>query len=308
MPQNRHFDLNLLRVFDAVYRTGSFTMAAEELDLTQSSVSNAINRLKSELGVSLFVRAGRGIQPTLSAEQLFSQIDRPLIDIEQAIQGFNSFDPSTHQYQFNVYALEVMIQLLIGSVYKQIDESKTEVTFRQSPASQEQAVQALYYDQADLLLDICPPDSSMVEAEKLISFGLKVVVRKGHPRIKESITKEQFYQEKHVFINIERQQTSAFDTVAVEGRGKRQLFCEQTSMLSMLSTVSSSNAIASSLDHFADEFAPLFNLNTLAMPIEVNPFDIYMIWHKKHTHNPAHQWLRSLIRESLPATSHSQDK
>ncbi|XDF79808.1 LysR family transcriptional regulator [Aliivibrio fischeri] len=46
MSKQKDFDMNLLRVFVSVCQTGSFTKASEELDLTQSSVSNAIRRLK----------------------------------------------------------------------------------------------------------------------------------------------------------------------------------------------------------------------------------------------------------------------
>jgi DNA-binding transcriptional LysR family regulator len=58
-------DLNLLTVFEAVARTTSFSTAARELHLPRSSVSRAIARLESELGVQLLFRTTR--QVTLSA-------------------------------------------------------------------------------------------------------------------------------------------------------------------------------------------------------------------------------------------------
>lgn len=71
MSKQKDFDMNLLRVFVSVCQTGSFTKAAEELELTQSSVSNAIRRLKSALGNELFIRSGRGIEVTAYGENLF---------------------------------------------------------------------------------------------------------------------------------------------------------------------------------------------------------------------------------------------
>ncbi|GAL26713.1 chromosome initiation inhibitor [Vibrio variabilis] len=46
----KKFDLNLLRVFVSTYETESVTKSAEQLDLTQSSVSNALARLKRRRG------------------------------------------------------------------------------------------------------------------------------------------------------------------------------------------------------------------------------------------------------------------
>ena len=54
-------DLNLLRVFEAVYRVRNVSRAAETLGLTQPAVSHAL---------TLFVRAGGGVQPTAKASQL----------------------------------------------------------------------------------------------------------------------------------------------------------------------------------------------------------------------------------------------
>ena len=49
----RNVDLNLLLVFDVLYRTRSTTRAAESLHLTQPSVSNALKRLRRELNLGM---------------------------------------------------------------------------------------------------------------------------------------------------------------------------------------------------------------------------------------------------------------
>lgn len=84
MPKLKHLDLNLFRVFISVYRTRSFTQSAEELDLTQSSVSNAIGRLKCNLGSELFFREGRQTKATAVADQLFQQLESSITAIEAA--------------------------------------------------------------------------------------------------------------------------------------------------------------------------------------------------------------------------------
>ena len=60
--------LTQLSAFLAVVRTGSVTAAAEELVVTQPSVSAAVAALERELGVELTERAGRGIKPTAAGE------------------------------------------------------------------------------------------------------------------------------------------------------------------------------------------------------------------------------------------------
>jgi len=56
-------DLNLLRVFDAIFQTRSVTIAASNLHLTQPAVSKQLNRLREVLEDPLFVRTTDGMAP-----------------------------------------------------------------------------------------------------------------------------------------------------------------------------------------------------------------------------------------------------
>jgi hypothetical protein len=66
----RDLDLNLLLVFQEVYRERQISAAAKRLRLTQSAVSNALARLRTAFGDDLFVRTAQGMQPTPLAEQM----------------------------------------------------------------------------------------------------------------------------------------------------------------------------------------------------------------------------------------------
>ena len=70
MVNLRTFDLNLLRIFEAINRDGSVSKAADHLGLSQPAVSNALNRLRRQFDDPLFVRTQRGMEPTPKAEQL----------------------------------------------------------------------------------------------------------------------------------------------------------------------------------------------------------------------------------------------
>ncbi|MFF4257741.1 LysR family transcriptional regulator [Streptomyces sp. NPDC001663] len=71
-------DLNLLRTFLAVYRTGSFTAAARLLGLSQPTVTTQVRALERQLGRELFERQARGVSPAPYADQLASRIVEPL--------------------------------------------------------------------------------------------------------------------------------------------------------------------------------------------------------------------------------------
>ncbi|AWX57598.1 LysR family transcriptional regulator [Brevibacillus brevis] len=64
--------LTQLQVFVAAAKAGSFTRAAEEIGFTQSAVSQMIQTLEKELGVSLFQRSRSGITPTSIGERMLA--------------------------------------------------------------------------------------------------------------------------------------------------------------------------------------------------------------------------------------------
>ncbi|MFE2971331.1 LysR family transcriptional regulator [Streptomyces sp. NPDC059340] len=73
-----HVDLNLLRTFLAVYRSGSFTAAAPLLGLSQPTVTAQIRTLEQQTGRELFTRLPRGAEPTPLAHDLAAQVTGPL--------------------------------------------------------------------------------------------------------------------------------------------------------------------------------------------------------------------------------------
>ncbi len=72
-----------LKVFVTVYRSGSFTRAAERLSTSQPAVSEQIRSLERRLACRLFDRLGRSIRPTRQAEVLFPRALAILEDIRR---------------------------------------------------------------------------------------------------------------------------------------------------------------------------------------------------------------------------------
>lgn len=82
-----HINLNHLRVFECVFRTGSMTTAAQELHLTQSGVSQHIRSLEEVLDIKLFDRIKRKLIPTNTADLLFQKCTESLYSLEHVLSS-----------------------------------------------------------------------------------------------------------------------------------------------------------------------------------------------------------------------------
>ncbi|MGS0681193.1 LysR family transcriptional regulator [Shewanella sp. 125m-7] len=299
MSQQKSFDLNLFRIFTSVYRTSSFSRAAEELDLTQSSVSNAIARLKVTVGEELFIRVGRGVKPTASAMNLYQQLAIPVSEIEQVASSFEMFDASRSERTFYVYASESAIQLLQGLVEQALEGLSINIVFREPPLIEEELQMDLQLEKVDLALDIWLPESASFKSQKVMQDKLVCVARKDHPRVDSAITQEQYFSEKHIIFKMRRYNLSVVDLLTKHVLPARQMHSEQSSILSMMAVASKSDALAIASKSYTDEYAELFGLQVFDLPFAVEPIEYYMVWSHKLEQNPANIWLRNTLNLAI---------
>ena len=73
-----------LAAFDSVARLGSFSLAADELSLTQGAISRQVMSLEEQLGVRLFERGARGVSLTGEGQTYAKAIGTALSDIRSA--------------------------------------------------------------------------------------------------------------------------------------------------------------------------------------------------------------------------------
>jgi LysR family cyn operon transcriptional activator len=78
-------DVRALRYSLAIAQLGSFTKAAESLHVAQPALSVSIKKLESELGVTLFVRKARRVEPTVEGDILLQRAKRIFAEIDSAI-------------------------------------------------------------------------------------------------------------------------------------------------------------------------------------------------------------------------------
>ncbi len=128
----RTFDLNLLRIFDAVMTEQNLTRAAERLATTQPAVSNALKRLRETLDDELLVRTAHGMKPTARAEELWPAVRSALSSLEAAIAPEN-FDVSETHATFRLAMADSTASLLLPRLMRAIKEEAPGLDIRMLP-------------------------------------------------------------------------------------------------------------------------------------------------------------------------------
>lgn len=84
---NLDFDMNLYKVFYVVAKNNSFSKAADELFVTQPSVSYSIKQLEDRLNIKLFKRNHKGIKITPEGKEVFEYVKKSYNDISVGERG-----------------------------------------------------------------------------------------------------------------------------------------------------------------------------------------------------------------------------
>ena len=147
------FDLNLLRVFDALMRERSVTRAGERVGLSQPAVSAALARLRAALDDQLFVRRGTEMAPTLRAEDLANPVREALAAMERALFGERRFDPATTHSTFTLLGADFFSTLVMPRLAARLRREAPGVRLRFLDSARGDVDRLLQEDAIDLALD-----------------------------------------------------------------------------------------------------------------------------------------------------------
>ncbi|MEZ9233730.1 LysR family transcriptional regulator [Vibrio amylolyticus] len=297
-------DWNLFSVFIEVYRLGSITTAAEVLNMTQPGVSNALKRLQENLGVTLFIRKGRGIAPTISAKLLAEQLEVATGIIDQALEQVLEFDPS-RPHKFHV-TLSEPIQHLLLPLLQHPKLAACELTVSITPPSDDDVSQNLIENQTDLVIDLLDNLLPSFSSQALFSERLVMVVSQAHPLATEEITSKEYFQCGHIVQNLRRADMRIAEYFAKDQLGERRIVAHADSMLSAMAMASRTQYITIVTESLANLYADSMGLVIQELPFNSRSVTHHLIWHKRAENSPAHRWLRKVVGELLELANQSQ--
>lgn len=178
----RYATLRQLQVFEAIVRLGSFTRAAEELFLTQPTVSMQIKKLADSMGLPLFEHVGRNVRPTEAGQELYqscrkifetlANLEMKIADIKGIKQGRLRLGVITTAKYFAPEVLGEFCQLYPG----------IEVALKVS--NRDRIIERIYANEDDLyIMGQAPSDQIDVEAFPFAPNPLVVMAPRDHPLV-----------------------------------------------------------------------------------------------------------------------------
>jgi DNA-binding transcriptional LysR family regulator len=309
------FDLNLLRVFDALIEERSVTRAGERLGLSQSAISHALNRLRYILNDELFVRVSDGMRPTPRASDIAPRLREGLLQLQLALAPAE-FVPEHTDRRFTITCGEYVGTVLIPAFIAKIRAIAPNAELRIRPSNMG-VTEALLAGRVDLAIGSFRQIPAPFVCEPLFQETRVWVLSADHPAAANELTLERLASLPHLIISgtgedeqavagyvsdhgLERLVTRSEVGLlqgALAARGLRRVVGLTTPHFpAALAVVSQSDMAAPLPRRLAAAFADRYRLKLFEPPYDSPPFDIMALWHRDHGEDRAVTWLRGILR------------
>ncbi|XXD11266.1 transcriptional regulator LeuO [Klebsiella sp. R445] len=292
-PQLRTVDLNLLTVFDAVMQEQNITRAAQSLGMSQPAVSNAVARLKVMFNDELFVRYGRGIQPTARAFQLFGSVRQALQLVQNELPG-SGFEPVSSERVFTLCVCSPLDNYLTSIIFNKVSAVAPNIHLIFKASLNKDTEHHLRYQEIEFVIgyeEFRRPEFSCVP---LFKDEMVLVASDKHPRISGPLSETDIYQEEHAVVALDRFASFSLPWYSSINNQARIAY-QGNAMVSVLNVVSQTNMVAIAPRWLANEYADKLGLQLLPLPLKVNSRTCYLSWHDAAGKDKGHQWMEELL-------------
>lgn len=311
------FDLNLLRIFDAIFQRGSINSAANEIGISSSAASHALGRLRHIFNDDLFVKEAGQMVPTARATQIVDRVSSILLQV-RSILGPAEFNPETSERHFKLHCNDYVGTLILPHVMKQIRNIAPRVKVTANLQDKKNIDDELDAGIIDLAVGTFNRVPARFDCEDLLSDRWIWVLRSDHPCLLSPLTREKLFQLPKLIIASSEVERGSDDIIADVGRERsavadRLLQSDEVTSsgcrapvkgVLIINNPNAAPAILSQSDlvallpkRLAFIMCQLYKLNTIELDEEAGDTMRHrIIWHRKYSVDPAIDWLRCIIR------------
>lgn len=288
-------DLNLLSTLDVLLAEGSVARAARRLRLSPSAMSRALARLREATGDPLLVRAGRDLVPTPRALELRERVRQLVEDGSAVLRPVEKLDLKQLDRTFTLRTSEGFVENFGPDLIARVGAVAPGVRLNFVPKPDK--------DSTPLRDGIVHLETGVVEKTTAPELRVQALfrdryvgaVRKGHPLNKGKLTPARYAAGQHICVSRRGLETGPIDE-ALKPLGLEREFATIVGGFSIaLALARASDLVASVPEHHTGILRA--GMHSFPLPVVTPEFTVSLLWHPRLDADPAHRWLRGLLRD-----------
>ena len=289
------FDLNLLRVFDALMQERKVAAAAERLGLSPPAVSNALARLRRATGDELFTRTPHGMQPTPHAAASAATLADALARIEASLGPVPGFDPVASARHFRIAMTDIGEIVFLPTLMRELPQRAPRLTLATVRGTPLKLREALADGRVDLAIGWLPDLAAGFHKRHLFEQRYVCVMAASHPLAQGRLTAARFAAARHAVVRAEGTGHERVERLLGAAGAARPAVLQLPHFVAVPHIVAASDLVATVPHKLAERVAAPFGLVVRELPFNLPRFAVDVFWHRRVHQDAGNRWLREQL-------------
>jgi DNA-binding transcriptional LysR family regulator len=291
-----NIDLKLLSVIGELHRTRSVSQAAEHLEVSQSTVSMSLAKLRKHFNDPLFVRTSAGMEPTPHASELIFLLQKAETLLQSALEHHVVFEPQASDRIFRLHSTDIAQVTLLPKLMRRLKAIAPSVGIHLGRISVDTS-KLLESGELDLAVGFILPMGAGFCQQRLFKERFVCAVRRDHPRVEEAITVKQFESETHLAVDTTGTGHGIVEKTLEAKKIRRTVGLTIPSFLGIASILTNTDYVVTLPEQLGRHLASAGFITVLPLPFEIPPYYIMQHWHERYSQDPANRWLRTAMAD-----------
>lgn len=294
----RDADLNLLVAFDALMRECHVTRAANLLDISQSSMSLALAKLRVMFNDPLLIKSGNALIPTVRARDLIPQVEQVLSSVDLLMHEQAPFDPAHANQVITMIVVDYIDFIVMPTLMAALEREAPGVSLRLINPNPRRLGEIMSRGDIDLALSYFPTPPENIRTRPLFADRLVGVARSAHPMFERPLSLEKFCEFGHVAIEPGEGATmynALVDDALANVNMKRRIVLSKPTFLGVPFVIAKTDLIATLPERLVQRFTDMAPVRIFQPPLPLEALNVVLMWHDRTHNNPLHRWLRELL-------------
>lgn len=293
----QQLDLNLLKVFRALYEEQNMTTAAEVLSITPSAVSHAIARLRTGLGDPLFTRSRNKMVPTPACRRMAPLIIDNLSRLQQMLHDWGDFEPRSSKQHFRIGMHDAFEVSVVPQLSYYLRHQAPHTSFSSVKVSRANMQRDLANGHVDMVIDVAVPTPMSVHRQSLSESEFVVLMRHDHPLV-GTLDQANYLASHHLSVSNRPSGMTAEDSFFFNLGLERKIDIRCQNYSAAVAVAKGSDQLLTVPRSLAAQLIDE-KVAVCALPINIPTMTTNLYWHEQTNDDAALSWLRRAVIKEL---------
>ena len=233
--------------------------------------------------------------PTPLALELADPVRAVLEGVETLFTESDGFQPDQSDRVFTIGLSDYAAFVFLPGLAARIERAAPNVQLVVRNTSHVLGLPMIEADEVELIVGNFPDPPGHMSTELLFHEDFVCAMRQGHPAAHTGLTAETYFELRHLNVSLHGEPHGYLGHLVPPRGPHRHVSVTAGHFLMAPFVLQTTDTIATEPRRIMEPLAEMMDLRLMPPPVEIPPFAVTQIWHRRYNADPGHQWLRAIL-------------